>query len=50
MSLLRRAMADGVRVRFLDPDEWDTDWCDVLNDAQRDGLFPIPKDGKLESR
>lgn len=50
MSLLRRARAAGVRTRFLDPDEWDTDWCDVLNDAQRDGLFPIPKDGKLESR
>ncbi|MGL4889758.1 MAG: DUF7146 domain-containing protein [Aeromonas veronii] len=50
MSLLRRARAAGVRTRFLDPDEWDTDWCDVLNDAQRDGLFPIPKNGKLESR
>jgi putative DNA primase/helicase len=50
MSLLRRAMAAGVRVRFLDPDEWDTDWCDVLNDAQRDGRFPLPKDGKLGSR
>ncbi|MNF79360.1 hypothetical protein D3C84_615720 [compost metagenome] len=50
MALLRRAMADGVRVQFLDPDEWDTDWCDVLNDAQRKGLFPIPRDGKLERR
>lgn len=50
MSLLRRARAAGVRTRFLDPDEWDTDWCDVLNEAQRDGLFPLPKDGKLESR
>lgn len=39
-SLLRRAIAAGVRTRFLEPDEWDTDWCDVLNEAQRDGLFP----------
>lgn len=40
MKLLRRTTAAGVRTHYLEPDDWDTDWCDVLNSAQREGVTP----------